>query len=389
MTLALFAALLMPDDFDGSAAWNTVSQRIRTMYWAKTSEKGKLDRLLAEAEPTAKAAKSVAEFNDAMDAMIAKFGDSHFDFMTREDQGFYLFDGFLKGDKAAKLPNIGAWFTKTADGYTVKMVLSGGAAQAAGLRKGDLVTQIEGRPFSPVASLSPYVGKEASVTYVSGGRTKTTKVAVSEIPGQDMFLEATKKSQRIVERDGKQIGYIHLWTMANAKFKEALENFVYGKAKDTDAFILDLRDGFGGRPEGYGDPFFRPEADLEWVMSGATSGMKQMFGYQRPLIVIINPGSRSAKEVFSYIIKKSKRGVLVGSHTAGDVLGTTPNPVGDWAYLEIPMVDVKVDGIRLEKNPVQADVQVPQEFDGYGRDLFLEKAIQTAVEKASVRPSGS
>ena len=189
----------------------------------------------------------------------------------------------------------------------------------------------------------------------------------------------------MIERAGKKIAYYHLWTMASAKFKDALEGFVYGKARDTDAFVLDIRDGFGGRPEGYGDPFFRPEADLEWTFGGANTGMKQLFGYGRPLIVIINPGSRSAKEVFSYIIKKSGRGVLVGDHTAGDVLGTSPSPVGDWAYIEIPMVDVKVDGHRLEKNPVQADVQVASEFDDQGRDMFLEKALEIAVEKASAK----
>lgn len=378
------AFVLQVQDFDANKAWDTVSGRIKALYWARKSDPEKLDNLLKGAEPAARAAKSIEDFNKAMDTMIAAFGDSHFDFMTREDQGFYLFDGLMKGDKAVKLPNIGAWFKPGTDGYTVKMVLEGGGAAEGGLRKGDLVTSIDGKRFSPVSSFTPLVGKQANLTVKRGGQQLDIKVNVTESAAQDMFLEATRKSGRIIEHGGKKFGYIHLWTMSGEKFKTALESFVYNRAADTDAFILDIRDGFGGRPEGYGDPFFRPEARLEWTM-GPGGTMNQLFGYGRPLILIVNEGSRSAKEVFSFLMKKSGRATLVGTKTAGDVLGTTPNPVGDWAYLEIPMVDVKVDGVRLEKNPVVADVQVSREFDSAGKDLFLEKAIEVALEKASAR----
>lgn len=359
------------------------------MYWAKSTQAEKLERLLKEAEPAAKAAKTEDEFDRAMDDMIAKFGDSHFDFLTRREQGFYLFDGFAKGDKAAKMPNIGAWFKKAKDGYTVQMVLNGGAAESAGVRKGDRMSSVDGAPFSPVDAFASKVGKDVRLefkrTTSSGEKTLAETVKVTETPGQEMFLEATRKSGKIIEHGGKKFGYIHLWTMANDKFRQALENFVYNRAANTDAFILDIRDGFGGRPEGFGDPFFRPKVDLEWTVGGGGT-MKQMFGYQKPLIVIINEGSRSAKDVFSYIMKKTGRGVLVGNRSAGDVLGTSPNAVGDWAYVEIPMVDVKVDGIRLEHNPVQADVKVDREFDEAGSDLYLRKAIDVALERSKAAP---
>lgn len=380
MVSVFIATLLMRQDFDPANAWKTVSGRIKQLYWAKKSEPEKLERLLREAEPSALAAKTAEEFNTAMDTMIAKFGDSHFDFMTREDQGYFLFDALLKGDKGAKFPSIGAWFKKTPDGYTVKMVLNGGDAEKAGLRKGDIVTEINDQPFTPVGSLWSNIGKTADIRFRRGKDVLASKVEVRETSGESFFLEPTRRSGTILERNGKKIAYFKLWTMSNEKFRTALENFVYGKAKDTDAFVLDVRDGFGGRPEGFGDPFFRPEAELEWTFGGAGT-TKQLFGYQRPLIVIINEGSRSAKEVFSYLMKKSKRAILVGSRTAGDVLGTSPNPVGDWAFLEIPMVDVKIDGQRLEHNPVVADIQVPVEIDSNGKDLFLESALKEAVNQ--------
>ena len=121
-------------------------------------------------------------------------------------------------------------------------------------------------------------------------------------PGLDMFLDATKNSVRVIDDHSRRIGYFHLWTLAGEDFKNALSGAIYGKLKNTDGFILDLRDGFGGRPEGYADPFFRPDVQLTWVMGDTRSN--ELYGYGRPLMTLINNGSRSAKEILSYVLKK-------------------------------------------------------------------------------------
>ena len=109
--------------------------------------------------------------------------------------------------------------------------------------------------------------------------------------------------------------------------------------------------------------------------------MKQLFGYGKPMVLVTNGGSRSAKEVFSFLMKKSKRATLVGSTTAGHVLGTTPARLNDWAYLEIPIVDVLTDGKRIEGKGVSPDVPVKNEFDEKGKDLYIEKALEILSRK--------
>ncbi|MBK9206168.1 MAG: hypothetical protein IPL73_27910 [Candidatus Obscuribacter sp.] len=42
--------------------------------------------------------------------------------------------------------------------------------------------------------------------------------------------------------------------------------------------------------------------------------------YDKPLVVLINEGSRSGKEIIAYALQKSKRAVLVGTNTAGYVV---------------------------------------------------------------------
>jgi carboxyl-terminal processing protease len=284
------------------------------------------------------------------------------------------------------MPNIGAWFRPVANGFAIQMLLNGGPAAEAGLRKGDVVTNVDGHSFTPIESIADKVGKKVQITYMRGSNRQTADVEVKQGTGTQFFSDGTRSSQTIIERDGKKYAYIHLWTMSNETEKSMLANAVYGRLKDTDGFILDIRDGFGGRPEGFGDPFFRPEVNLSW--DSPMFSQKQLFGYQRPLVVLINKGSRSAKEVFAFIMKDSKRATLVGEKTGGNVLGTSPSPVGDWGYLEIPMVDVKANGVRLEKVGVAPDIAVPQEFDASGKDLYVEEAIKVLSKQITARKAG-
>lgn len=383
-SILLLAIQLSPTttiDTDFAKLYDKCARLIRQVYWAKNERKAEMEQILESSKSAASSANNREDFTKAMISMIAKFKDSHFNFLPDDRQGYYTFEGLTKGKDASEMPSIGAWFKTTPDGYTVQMVMEGGSAAEAGLRKGDMILSVDGQPFSPISSLRSKVDKSVVLRYSRGGTVKESKASVKSEPALKMFLDATRVSAKVIESGGKKIGYVHLWTMANTDFRDALSNIVYGKLKDTDAMILDIRDGFGGRPEGYGDPFFRPEVTIEWTMSGAARPTRQLFGYQRPLVLLTNRGSRSAKEVFSAILKKSGRAILVGEPTSGDVLGTSPIRVSDWAYLEIPMVDVKVDGKRIERIGVTPDVAVPREFDEQGKDLYIEEALKVLAEK--------
>ncbi|MCW5942568.1 MAG: PDZ domain-containing protein [Fimbriimonadaceae bacterium] len=370
LTLALLAS---PQADDFGKVWDDCARSIRRRYFARESRKDRMESLLGKYGPRAKTAKSRREFADAVNAMIVEFGDSHFALLTPEDQGYALMDNLAGG--SATIPHVGAWFRKGGDGYTVQMVLDGTPAMEAGLRPGDLILTVNGKPFTPVSSLAGLEGESVELSYRRGGETRRAKTRVETQTPLDMFLDATRESARVIERDGKRFGYVHLWTMANDRFRTALHGLIAGKLADTDGFVLDLRDGFGGRPEGFADPFFRPDVQLEWKFAEGAPGMKQSFGYGKPLVTIINGGSRSAKEVLAFVLKRSKRATLLGATTAGHVLGTTPYRIADWAFLEIPMVDVIADGVRLEGKGVAPDIVLPIEFGPDGSDLYLERSL--------------
>lgn len=204
-------------------------------------------------------------------------------------------------------------------------------------------------------------------------------IAVKEGRPTDMFFEATRRSAKTIEFEGKKYAYLRCWSMIEDRFKQFLTmNVLQGSGVGADGYILDLRDGFGGRPEGYYEAFFGPEMELEWGFGAIKS--RQLTGFQRPLVVLTNRGTRSAKEVVSMIFKESGRAILVGDTTAGDVLGTSPMPVSDWAFLEIPMVQLKVDDVTLEDRGVDPHVALTDEYDENGVDLYLKRGLEEVAK---------
>ncbi|HLK16919.1 MAG TPA: S41 family peptidase [Fimbriimonadaceae bacterium] len=359
--------------------WKRIADDISNRYYGRKTRKFEMEKLLLKYGPLASAAKDDTEFEARVEEMIREFGDSHFDLFTRADQGYYMMDGLARGDNAAKAPEIGAWFRQTTDGYRVQMVLEGTEASKAGLRVGDRIVTADDAQFGPITSFAGKEGKPVKLA-VERGHDRFEKTVVPESDTlMNMFLNATRASARTIDAKGKKLAYVHVWTLGSAAFKNALESLVNGRFATTDAFILDLRDGFGGRPEGYGDPFFRPGNEIKWDFVNSTS--TQHFGYSKPLVVLINVGSRSAKELLSFVFKSSHRATLIGTQTAGNVLGTSPIRVNDWSYLELPAVDVVIDGVRLEKNGVQPDIKVEDGFDKDGKDVVIERAVQFLSRK--------
>ncbi|MBC8066060.1 MAG: hypothetical protein H7Y17_14605, partial [Chlorobia bacterium] len=366
---ALVASPVQAPDLDFKDAWSKVESGISSRYYARETRKADMTRLLAKYGPVASNSKTKAEFDRAVNGMIAEFGDSHFALLTDEDQGYFMFENLSNPNTTVEMPNVGVWAKLTSNGYVAQMVIEGSDAFAAGVRKGDQLKTIDGQAFSPILALKGKAGQKVKLGYSQNGADKFVDAQVKSGKGLDMFLDGTRDSIRIIESGGKKIGYIHLWTQASDGFRNALKGAAMGRLRGTDAFILDLRDGFGGRPENFFEPFFMPDMPVVYKVGGVTQTTQFGYGTQKPMVVLINEGSRSAKEVSALMFKKSKRATLIGTQTAGNVLGTTPWRLNTWAFLEIPIAEVLADGQNLEKDGVMPDIKVSPEIDASGKDL--------------------
>lgn len=325
-----------------------------------------------------------AGFAALVNEMLGKLNASHTRLFTPNDFEFYLLPVLMGSGGAARrglsagranngpgrggLRHIGALARATAPNV-VAAVLNGSPAEKVGLRAGDVLVSVNGAPYHGLTAFD--VPGPVTLDYRRGNSdVRTARVTPVAQNPLDALYDATRQSVTTWtlpvsgNAPARRIGYIHLWTMAQPRFAEFLESAVRGPVHDTDALVLDLRDGFGGSPTGYADVFFRPDV-REWYRGhDGKNGRTGWTAYAKPLVVLINGGTRSAKEMFAWTLQQSGRATLVGERTAGAVLAATGTPIGgNRFYLSYAATDITLNGERLEGRGVSPDVPVPPTTD--------------------------
>lgn len=331
----------------------------------------------------------------AIAAMLAELGTSHTARFTRDDVSWYvLLELFWEGLEPAErariggegpplLPGIGI-LTEEAEvggqrGHSVRTLLSGGPAEAAGLRIGDRLLTVEGESFRPVASFREQVGRAVRVRVqrtLDPDSAAELVLRPEALGPRALFLRAQQSGARIFEHGGKRLAYVPLVSYAGEELHRALAaQILEGPLSEADGLVLDLRGGFGGANPEYLELFRR---DLPALVFRGREGVERApaSSWTKPVVLLVDEGTTSGKEIFAHGFRRMERGQIVGSRTAGAVLGGRIFVLRDSSVLYLPVLDVRVDGERLEGRGVEPDVRIPSSrpFSG-GRDPQLEAAL--------------
>jgi len=272
---------------------------------------------------------------------------------------------------------------KHADGHWfIGGVFDEGPAQKAGLLLGDEVVAADGKPLSPVASFENRQGASVELTVRharNGTPTKLTVVPRTSHP-HDAFKDALRTSARIIDASGVRIAYVHVWSWTGEAMQQELKAAITRlNEKAPAAYILDIRDGWGGAAPDFLEIF---QKDVPILVSKNRAGQEFRIDskIRVPAVLLVNGGSRSGKETIAYGVKKHGLAKLVGEPTAGAMLPGSPFCLPDGGLLYLASATNTVDGESLEGRGVVPDVQVP--FDvryAAGRDPQVEAAIRTLV----------
>jgi carboxyl-terminal processing protease len=340
--------------------------------------------------PAYAAAKNDAERSAAINALLGELDASHTHHYTKDETAYYelvdIFSYPLRRDIPKHFPNrnvrysgIGM-FTKQSDGKTfVTALFPGFPAETAGLKVGDEIVTADEKPFQQIASFRDKVGEKVDleIRRTAGGDTQSIAVKPKWIEPGDAFIDALKDSARIIEANGKRIGYARIYSYAGSEYQQAFEDvLIEGKLKDADAVIWDLRDGWGGAHPRYLDVFNPYGPTLALTSRGGTTNL---IGYRwnKPAAMLINEGTRSGKEVLAYGFKKNGFGPVVGERTAGALLAGTAFLLSDGSLLIVAVEDAAVDGERVEGKGVAPTLEVPFDFRyAEGKDPQLDKAVE-------------
>lgn len=341
-------------------------------------------------------AQSIEEASVVINQMLSELNTSHTRFYSKLEPAYYqllgIFNdrGFSKQikkvfpDGKIDYPGIGI-FSKDFNKKTfVTGILDNSPAAKAGLKVGDEILTVDGKPYQPIQSFAEKVGQEVKLSIQRTPDAKSLELTVipKKLDPNTLFVTAMKDSIKIIERNNKKIGYVHIWSYAGDKYQEILVNEItYGKLKDADALILDLRDGWGGADPNYLNIFTEKVPVITKIARDGTK-QNQDAQWRKPVVMLVNQGSRSGKEILAYGFKKYKLGTLIGTKTAGAVVGGSPFLLEDGNLLYLAVVDVLVDGERLEGKGVVPDIEVPFTLEyAQGQDPQLEKSVEMLLSK--------
>jgi C-terminal processing protease CtpA/Prc len=366
--------------------WRTVRDHFydptfRGLDWAAIKEKYR---------PLAAAAASDAERAAVINRMLAELAVSHTGYYTASDPAYFqlldIFSGVLRQslrrvfpDGQVTYPGIGM-STRQLEGKTfIAGILDGLPAQKASLVVGDELLAVDGEPFHPINSFATKVGQEVTLTIRRrvDGPTEDIVVVPAQIRPNEAFLKAMQESARIIDADGTQIGYIHVWSYAGSQYQQLLEREVSsGKLKDADALVWDLRDGWGGAETEYLH-LFTGRAPTTTLINRDGRVSVANVTWRKPVAMLVNGGTRSGKEILAYGFKKYAVGEVIGSRTAGAVLAGRAYLLGDGSLLLLAVADVLVDGQPLENVGVMPTIAVPFPLAyAQGKDPQLDRAVE-------------
>ncbi len=136
-----------------------------------------------------------------------------------------------------------------ADGF-VRRVFAGGAAEAAGLRRGDRIEAAAGRPFHPVRSFRGQFGKVVELKVPNGDRCSAgSEVGVrdQQRPADHRGWKPATRNEGSQNRGGRRIGYCRIFCGAGEEFEMELRRTLQERLAGADGLCsLDFRDGWAG-----------------------------------------------------------------------------------------------------------------------------------------------
>jgi carboxyl-terminal processing protease len=318
---------------------------------------------------------------------LAALRASHTEHYTPDTPGYHdllaIFEPVLQ--KSLDTESLGLAAVEMEGGWFVQRIFAGGPAEAAGLRRGDRLVTADGEPFHPIRSLREKAGQPVVLGVQSrhGGPIRSVDVVPRRINPKREWLEAQKAGTRILDHKGHRIAYAPLWSCAGEEHQDLLAEALFGDLKEAEALVLDFRGGWGGCNPQFVN-LFNPAVPHLLRTDQTGERFLAALSWRKPLVVLIDGGSRSGKEVVSRALQKHRLGTLVGERTAGAVLAGKINLLSDGSLLYLAVHDILADGERLEGIGVTPDVPVPSDLPyAEGRDPQLERALEVAAGKVS------
>ena len=297
----------------------------------------------------------------AIRSSLKKLGDRYTRFMNPEE--FQSLTNQTSGEVS------GVGIVIAADPRTRKIVvaatLENSPAAQAGIKAGDTIVAIDGKP---TRNISP----QSAVKLIRGenGKSLVVKIARGGMKPFDVPLTRAKIEVAsvfaTVKQEGRlKVGYIRLSEFsANApmQMEKAIKDL---NRQQVNAYVLDLRGNPGGLLQA------SVEIARMWLDNGAIvktvdrQGTNEDFSAiqssltRLPLAVLVDGNSASASEILSGALKDNRRAQIVGAQTFGKALVQAVHPLSDGSGMAVTVAHYYTpNGTDIGHKGVTPDVKV-------------------------------
>ncbi|MGH2820845.1 MAG: S41 family peptidase [Actinomycetota bacterium] len=257
---------------------------------------------------------------------------------------------------------IGVWLKEKEGEPEVVSVLPATPALEAGLKRGDVISGIDGRATKEMSidevvnSIKGPAGTNVSLTVSREGRPEAFTITRQSIVLPNLRAAKTPEG----------LGYVRLFGFARGAGKQLRSKVSELTAEGVEGIVLDLRDNGGG--------LFSEAIDVSSVFldEGKIVTYKtrrepdQVYEAEGnafadvPLVVLVNEGTASASEIVAGALQDRNRAILVGDRTYGKGSVQEVFPLADASGLKLTTgAYFTPSGHNINGKGIDPDVQVP------------------------------
>lgn len=320
----------------------------------------------------------------AVSGMVSSLGDPYTVFFDPTNTKKFI------DDSRGEFEGIGMEVGIKKDQLQVVTPIEGTPAQKAGLRSGDIILKIDGKP-------TMNINVDEAVNMIRG--PKNTEVTLNIYREEWKEARDVKLVRAVIEIPSvkwKQIepdiAYIQLFQFsekASNEFKQASLEILDSPAKKI---VLDLRNNPGGYLDvaQYIAGWFLDQGQMVTVEDMGEGKPKieyksegpALFG-KYPVVVLINQGSASGSEILAGALRDDRGIKLVGEKSFGKGSVQQLEPLKGGSSLKVTTAKwLTPKGDQISEKGLPADVEVkltPKDYEE-NKDPQLEKAIEIIKE---------
>lgn len=292
-------------------------------------------------------------------------------------------------DLKGSFSGVGIEFIIREDTIRIQGVVKNGPADQVGIRAGDKIVSVDGKPF-----VGKVVTNSEAMKRLKG--PKDTKVKIGVI----RYGEKKVKNYTITRGDIPQksivaaymldenTGYIKIKNFGENTYPEMLIALAKLSQEGFSNLVIDLRDNTGGylKPAVQIANEFLPKNKLIVYTEGRKSPRQDYLSdgrgsYQRiPLVVLINEGSASASEIFAGAIQDNDRGTIIGRRSFGKGLVQNQIEFTDGSMIRLTIARYYTPSGRCIQKPYTAGDNADYEEDLLARYQHGEFFSQDSIK---------